>query len=150
MKNHDYALADGIKDVFKTSHNACYSIPHIDVSYWFAVDRSDFSVSDVIGEFSIIDPAFQVSTYGCHLCSDFSYLHNYVIRRCFCEVENYFPVSLEGKDHSFAVLKTHFPSEPNKSTVYDCRCYFHDELARPFDFQLSIGLTVVKQQKKGK
>ena len=131
------------------SHNVCYSLPHIDVSYWFAVDRSDFPVSDVIGEFSIIDPAFQVDTYGTHLCSDLCLLRNYAVRRCFSEIENYFPASLEGKSHSFAVLQTHYPSEPNKTVVYDCRCYFSDDLVNPFDFQLSIGLAVQKQNKKG-
>lgn len=130
------------------SHNACYrSIPHFDCSYWISIDRGDFPVTDIIGEFSIIDEAFQVDTRGTHLQSDRVVLRNYAIRRVFVEFERYLPSHLENVPHSFAVLNSHFTVAPNQSSVYNCRCYFNDiknpELP-PLDFDISLAMVFVK------
>lgn len=126
------------------SHNVCYGVPHIDCSYLISVDRGDFPVTDIIGEYSIIDPAFLVVTYGTYLLSDVATLRNYALRRVFSELENYFPDRLEGKRHSFAVLHASFACFLNSENIYECRCYFDEEELRPVDFTVSMSLSVVK------
>ena len=127
----------------KVSHNAC-SVPHYIVSYWLSIDRGSFPVTDFIGEFSIIDPAFQLETYGNFLHSDRSFVENYAVRRIFFDIENHLPAHLENVPHSFSVLnKCHVVS--SHDTVFNCRCHFNsseDPLIPNIDFDIS--LTVVK------
>lgn len=140
------------------SHNVCYiSIPHFDCSYWIQLERGDFSVSDVIGEFSIIDPVFQLETYGSHLVSDDAIRRNYALRRVFSEFERYLPSHLENVPHSFAVLIATCGTRHGNDFVYTCRCYFNsaeNPILSPVDFQVSLTIDyvkgVTKQNKKEK
>ena len=130
------------------SHNACSvsfgrCFPRVNVSYWIEIDRGDFSCSDIVGEFSIIDPSFQVDTYGTHLCSDRSLVRNYSVRRCFVEFMQRLPPHLDGVPCSLAVLSSHFEVAPNRSSIYNCRCCFNPLKGEPIpsiDFRLSLGV----------
>lgn len=155
MEDQSYCLADGIKDTFKVSHNAC-SVNRFNVSYWIQIDRGDFPVTDLVGEFSIIDPSFQVETYGSHLHSDMAFVKNYAIRRCFVEFLNYLPSHLEGRRVSFAVLRQDLPLCREGNSVFHCRCFFDvpalplsiDAGFQPIDFELSLTVENVKANKQ--
>lgn len=129
-----------------TSHNVCYVLPHFNVSYWIQVDRGDFPCTDLVGEFSIIDDAFQVSTYGLHISSDFSFLKNYALRRCFSAFESNLPSRLNGVPHAFAVLKYHV-SPFSVSHTFHCRCYFESFDLPPVDFDISLTMGELQTQK---
>lgn len=131
------------------SHNACYgSIPRFDCSYWVQIDRGDFPCTDIVGEFSIIDPVFQVSTYGSHLSSDRGFVKNYAVRRCFAEFENYLPSNYDGVPRSFAILHQSFPLTREGSSTFVCRCYFECVDLSPVDFQLSLTVSEIKTKPK--
>jgi hypothetical protein len=137
-----------------SSHNAC-CVNHFDVSYWIQVDRGDFPVTDIIGEFSIIDPCFQLETYGNHLQSDRSFIKNYAVRRCFVEFSNYLPQSFDGKKLSFAILRQNFPMAREGKSVFVCRCFFSDSeycdpSSNPVDFELSLSIEFVGANKTRK
>lgn len=131
------------------SHNVCYgSIPRFDCSYWVQIDRGDFPCTDIVGEFSIIDPVFQVSTYGHHLESDRGFVKNYAVRRCFAEFENYLPSNYDGIPRSFAILHQTFPLTREGSSTFFCRCYFEGVDVRSVDFELSLTVSEIKQTAK--
>lgn len=142
------------------SHNAC-SVNHFDVSYWIQIDRGDFPVTDMVGEFSIIDPSFQVETYGTHLESDRCFIKNYAIRRCFAEFLNFLPSHLDGVSVSFAVLRQDLPLGREGDSIFHCRCYFGTSYSacgssvipfyplefQPIDFDLSLAVEKVGANK---
>lgn len=126
------------------THNVCYALPHFDVSYWIQIDRGDFPCTDMVGEFSIIDDSFQVSTYGTHVSSDFSFLKNYALRRCFSEFDRNLPPRYDGVSRSYAVLDQNIPPF-SVCHFFHCRCYFESEEFSPVDFDLSLDLGELKQ-----